>query len=141
MPSALLRELALHVERPLPWALGIKMNFDPEMIAVIVVATVALPLVLIGLISKSVPKDKTFRCARCKSIAPHSQRTINAWRKSKKKFFCDACHVKWLETLPPRARERAAYLGGARSEFGCLGVVLLFAIVPGVIYVLVRVYA
>jgi len=117
------------------------MNLTPETIAVIVVATVALPLILITLISKSAPKEKTFRCARCKTISPHSQRTINAWRNEKKKFYCDACHVKWLDTLPPRERQRAGYVGGSGSGSGCLGVILAFAVVPGVIYVLARVYA
>jgi hypothetical protein len=39
------------------------------------------------------PKVKTFRCARCSATAPHTARTLNAFREGKTKFFCAACRL------------------------------------------------
>ena len=117
------------------------MNITPEIMIGVVVAAVALPVMLIMLIPRNAPKEKTFKCARCKTVTQHTKRTIEAWRNDKRKFFCQTCHVKWLESQPPRYRESNIHRGGSASSSGCLGVIVLFAVVPLVGYVLVRAYA
>ena len=90
---------------------------------------------------KARPKEKYFKCARCGARAPHSDRTIEAWRNRKTKFFCQTCHRKWLERQPPQVRQQSASVGRASSS-GCLGAALLLLVTPGVlIYALWHIYA
>lgn len=89
------------------------------------------------LLPKRQPKEKHFKCARCGTISRHTERTIEAWRNNKTKFFCQACHVKWLESKPPQFSSR----GNAGSASGCLGVVVFFTFVSLVGYLLVRAYS
>ncbi|MGI0134559.1 MAG: hypothetical protein ACREBW_06350, partial [Candidatus Micrarchaeaceae archaeon] len=60
----------------------------------------------------------------------HTPRTIEAWRAGKTKFFCNACHGQWLRSHPPQAQSgRPAYSGRAGNS-GCLGVMVLFILLP-----------
>ena len=112
---------------------------SPETIIGIVVAGV-VALSLIGkLLPKRQPKETHFKCSRCGTNSRHTERTIEAWRNNKTKFFCQSCHAKWLQSRPPQERERFSSGGGSRS--GCLGVVVLFALVPLTGYLLVQAYA
>jgi DNA-directed RNA polymerase subunit RPC12/RpoP len=112
---------------------------SPETIIGIVVAGV-VALSLIGkLLPKRQPKETHFKCSRCGANSRHTERTIEAWRNNKTKFFCQSCHAKWLQSRPPQERERFSSAGGSRS--GCLGVVVLFALVPLAGYLLVQAYA
>jgi hypothetical protein len=114
---------------------------SPELIFGIVVVAVIV-LSLIGrLFPKPQPKEKHFQCARCGAISRHTERTIEAWRNKKTKFFCQACHGKWLKSQPPQAREQFSSHSSRSAPSGCLGVVVLFAVVPLAGYFLVRVYA
>ena len=88
---------------------------------------------------KILPKETHFECARCGTLARHTDRTIDAWRNNKTTFFCQSCHLKWVRARAPRERERSASAAGARS--GCLGVVVLFAVVPLAGLLLVHAYA
>jgi hypothetical protein len=111
---------------------------SPEIIIGIGIAGIVL-LTLVGkLFPKSQPKEKQFKCSRCGTFSPHTERTIEAWRNSKTKFFCQACHAKWLQSRPPQEREQFSSRGSSRS--GCLGVVLLFALVPLVGFFMVQLY-
>ncbi len=88
------------------------------------------------LLPKRQPKEKSFKCARCSVVSRHTERTIEAWRSNKTKFFCPACHAKWLQSRPPKT-----FRGIANTGSGCLGVVVLFAFIPLASYLLVRAYA
>jgi len=44
---------------------------------------------------KKMPKEREFRCRRCRAVTPHNCRTIEAWRSGKMEFSCDACHRAW----------------------------------------------
>lgn len=88
------------------------------------------------LLPKRQPKEKSFKCARCGVFSRHTERTIEAWRNNKTKFFCPACHAKWLQSRPPQFSR-----GNAGSGSGCLGIVVLFAFIPLAGYLLVRTYA
>ena len=93
------------------------------------------------LIPKARPKENYFKCARCGTRTPHSERTIEAWRNKKTKFFCNTCHRKWLEKQPPKVRQEYSSLGHPATS-GCLGVVLLLLAIPTVLgYVWLRFYA
>ena len=112
---------------------------SPETIIGIVVAGV-IALSLIGkLLPKRQPKEMHFKCARCGANSKHTERTIEACRNNKTKFFCQSCHAKWLQSRPPQERERFSSAGNSRS--GCLGVVVLFALAPLAGYLLVQAYA
>ncbi|WP_133250745.1 hypothetical protein [Janthinobacterium sp. 78] len=93
--------------------------------------------------SKKLPKETHFECARCGTLARHTDRTIDAWRNNKTTFFCQSCHLKWVRARTPRERERSASPAGSRSgaRSGCLGVVVLFAVVPLTGFLLAYAYA
>jgi len=127
------------------------MNMSPKQILFIVVVALFV-LYLISKfsakqqpakprISRAQPKEKQFQCARCGTISSHTERTIEAWRNKKNRFFCQACHSKWLASQPRQAREQLSSRGSNSAPSGCLGVVTLFAVVPFATYFLVRTYA
>jgi len=91
----------------------------PEVVAAIIAVVVIVTL----LRSRKKPKEKYFTCARCSANSAHTNRTIEAWRNGKTKFFCTACHTKWLQSQPTSASSRP-------SGSGCLGVLVLLALVP-----------
>lgn len=95
-------------------------NISVEVIAVIGFA-VLMALSLLMRLRR--PKEKTFKCARCSTIAPHTPRTIEAWRSGKKKFFCNACHAQWLRSHPSPVNNRS-------EKSGCLGVFAFFIAIP-----------
>lgn len=98
---------------------------EPEILFGVVIAAVAV----LGLVAKFLPKRKppspVFQCRRCGTIARHSDRTTEAWRSGKTKFFCQACHAKWLQSRPPQERQSVA-----DNRSGCLGIVALLALLP-----------
>ena len=96
-----------------------------EIIGVAVIGIIILSFVG-KLLPKRQPQEKTYKCSRCGMISPHTERTIEAWRNNKNKFFCQSCHAKWLQTRP--YQQQGQFGGGSRS--GCLGIVVLFALVP-----------
>ena len=107
------------------------------------IAAVIAGIIVLFLLGKFLPirrpKERHFKCARCGAVSLHNKRTIEAWRNSKTKFFCQSCHAKWLQSKPPQERARFASADSSRS--GCLGVVVLFALVPLAGYLLAKAYA
>ena len=76
-------------------------TLDPKTLAIVV--GLLIGIIVIRAIIKSIFSAKppaTFRCARCRREVPHDNRTIEAWRSGKHKFFCQECHKKWRETHP-----------------------------------------
>ena len=65
------------------------MDVRPEVIA-LVAAAIALWLFFS---KRRKPKEPSFRCTRCSVVAPHTVRTINAWREGKTKFFSTSLRV------------------------------------------------
>jgi len=114
---------------------------SPEVIFGIVIAGIIALSFVSRLLPKRQPKEKHFKCARCGAVSHHTERTIEAWRNNKTKFFCWTCHAKWLQSRPPQEREQFSSRGTAGSGSGCLGIVVLFAFVPLAGYLLVRAYA
>lgn len=90
-----------------------------------IIGIAAVLFVAVGVVSELLPKRKppslAFTCARCRKTTRHNARTEEAWRNGSKKLFCNACHQLWLQSRPQRI---------LRGRSGCLGVVVLFALLP-----------
>lgn len=114
---------------------------SPELVVVAIIVGILVVSLIGKLLPKRQPKETHFKCARCGAHSKHTDRTIEAWRNNKAKFYCPACHSKWLQSLPPRERENFSHLGNASSRSGCLGVVVVFAVLPVATYFLVHAYA
>ena len=71
------------------------------------------------------PKDKSFHCSRCRKIAEHDARTIQAWNNGFIKLYCRACHLQWLKDNP-----RQEHSSAQSKDGGCLGVMALMAFIP-----------
>jgi hypothetical protein len=102
----------------------------PELIFGAVVAAIALVAIVGKLIPKRKPPSHIFTCSRCRTATRHNHRTEEAWRNGKTKFFCQACHAKWLQSRPPQERESYSRYSPSGGNSGCLGVVVLFALLP-----------
>ena len=48
------------------------------------------------------PANLRFVCKGCSSQFTHSKRTIGAYEKGARSFFCNSCHSKWRETNPAK---------------------------------------
>ena len=48
------------------------------------------------------PSNLRFICKGCSSQFTHSKRTIGAYEKGSRSFFCNLCHSKWRETNPAK---------------------------------------
>jgi len=62
---------------------------------VLIVLVVGVIIAVVVLWPRKMPKERTFRCRRCRTVTPHTSRTIEAWRSGKTEFSCDACHRAW----------------------------------------------
>jgi hypothetical protein len=111
----------------------------PQTIFGIVVVSVIVLGFVAKLLPKSQPKSQFFKCSRCNATSRHNDRTIEAWHNNKTKFFCQACHAKWLQSRPPQQREQH-FSRSAASGSGCLGVVAVLVFLP-LGCLLIRAYA
>jgi hypothetical protein len=81
------------------------MPIAPEIVAAMAVGAV----VVVGLMFKRLRSTRTrnvgrpvadgpanlrFTCAGCSQQFTHSRRTLSAWRKGTRQFFCNACHTR-----------------------------------------------
>jgi|GEM_PF-628959 len=48
------------------------------------------------------PVNVIYICAICSVQVTHTRRTLAAWDKGSRKFFCDTCHEKWREAQTAR---------------------------------------
>jgi hypothetical protein len=102
-------------------------SLSPEVIVVIAVVVVAA-FSFFGRRRK--PKERTFKCGRCSTVSAHTPRTIEAWRAGKTKFFCNACHGQWLRSHPAPTQSGRGVTSGRAGNSGCLGVIVLFIVLP-----------
>jgi hypothetical protein len=47
------------------------------------------------------PDNLNYVCAGCGGLFPHSRRTIAAWERGTRRFYCNVCHKKWRDQQPP----------------------------------------
>ena len=90
------------------------LQFGPWLIAGIVGVTLVL-LVVAALVRKrsanapskirrsqpSGPDNLNYVCAGCGGQFDHSRRTIAAWERGTRRFYCNVCHKKWRNQQPP----------------------------------------
>ncbi len=100
----------------------------PGFLIVAVIAVIVVGFVFGGRRLSAKPPSRIYRCRSCGSAAHHDARTLEAWRRGKPAFFCKSCHRQWLQSLPPRQRDRESSSTGGGS--GCLGVIALVAALP-----------
>ena len=90
----------------------------PMRTEVVIAAVLILTLVVVGLLvitrrrshrpdpanltRSRGPASLHYVCAGCSSQFTHSRRTIGAWEKGTRRFFCSNCHTKWRDKQPPR---------------------------------------
>ena len=99
-----------------PMVCAAEVVFDDNILMIVVLVGLLIGIIVIRAIIRLIFMAKppaTFRCARCKREVPHNNRTIEAWRSGKHKFFCQECHQKWRE-MHPAVRESSG--GGS----GCM---------------------
>lgn len=46
------------------------------------------------------PANLRFVCAGCEGQFNHSRRTLGAWEKGTRRFYCNPCHTKWRASHP-----------------------------------------
>ena len=101
---------------------------DPKILGSIAVVAVIVVCVHF-LFGRRLPKERNFRCAGCSTWTAHTNRTIEAWRSGRTRFYCNACHSEWLKSHPAQSSNNASS-GDSRS--GCLGVTVFLVGVPTV---------
>ena len=112
------------------------------------------------------PASLHYVCAGCSVQFTHSRRTIGAWEKGTRRFFCSNCHTKWRHKQPlrdaqtsasptqrrehtllrpsgfamPPSATQASRRGLAPARSGCLTVIVVLVAVP-VVIIFVAAYA
>lgn len=114
------------------------------------------------------PASMQFICAGCSQQFTHTKRTVAAWEKGTRRFFCNACHQKWRGSRPPQEAQTSGSVGSPghvpqsapvspasasvaaraftkqsvqarysthESRSGCLGVAVLFVVLPVIFFV------
>lgn len=102
------------------------------------------------------PNSLHYVCTGCSVQFTHSRRTIGAWEKGTRRFFCSNCHSKWRDKQTPKEvhsnapRSQHKELSSSRSSgtssplpapqtfrrnlaparSGCLTVVLVLIAIP-----------
>lgn len=103
----------------------------PDFIVGVVIAAVVILGVVAKLIPKRQPPSPVFKCSGCGTASRHNNRTAEAWRNGKTRFFCQSCHAQWLQSGPPQERESSVRRSASSGNSGCLGVVIvLFTLLP-----------
>lgn len=74
---------------------------------------------------KKKPKEKSFRCSRCRKVEDYDSRTIQAWNNGFVKLYCNACHLQWLKDNPRQDHVSMHGKGG-----GCLGMLAFLLMMP-----------
>ena len=64
------------------------------------------------------PANLRFVCAGCEVRFDHTRRTLGAWEKGTRRFYCNACHTKWRGSQPAQnnTTQSAGAGGSGRQE-------------------------
>ncbi|MDP3857236.1 MAG: hypothetical protein Q8Q73_05650 [Stagnimonas sp.] len=78
---------------------------------------------------RQAPGRDRFVCAHCASPSQHNERTLEAQRNGKAKFFCEQCHGEWAHqhSAPPLAYQAES------GRAGCLGTTAALLLVPALL--------
>ena len=129
------------------------MQPGPTTIAILIAAVVVVALLALLRRSGSRrspsrgPNNLHFVCAGCNGQFTHTKRTVSAWERGSRRFFCDSCHRSWREANPgapaPAQASRAAYRqssprGLVPARSGCMSVIVVVAVLPLLLYAAAR---
>lgn len=76
-------------------------------------------------------KGQSYTCAKCGKSDKHVNRTLSAWDKGARSFFCRTCHSEWRDQNPAGTRNggcavaAVALLAGGGATFATLGYLLV----------------
>ena len=102
------------------------------------------------------PSNLHFVCAGCKGQFTHTKRTVAAWERGTRRFFCNSCHRSWREAQPPQDQQGSQSFGGvpasanartgrhgrdaglAPARSGCFSVIVVVLVLPIAAYVVAR---
>lgn len=62
------------------------------------------------------PTDLRYLCAGCEGQFNHSKRTVAAWEKGTRRFYCNPCHAKWRGSQPTQPVQGDNRTGAGRSS-------------------------
>ena len=157
------------------------MHLTPEVLVALAAAALVVVVLLLFLRARAArnrssqrpvsrgPNNLWFVCAGCEGQFNHTRRTISAWEKGTRRFYCNACHTKWRGSHPAQSAQGTmtqsagagswrtqarATAGGSfstsRRDFqqahsgsggGCLGAAILLLAVPVAVAFVVVQYA
>jgi transposase-like protein len=89
----------------------------------------------VGRKATSGPAHLRYVCASCSGRFTHSRRTRMAWENGARSFYCKACHTRSLLVKTPKASQLVPKAGAKK---GCLGVLMLLAVLPVGAWVMAR---
>ena len=101
------------------------------------------------------PSNLHFVCAGCGDQFTHTKRTVAAWEKGTRRFFCNSCHKSWREARPEspqpaslstrtsapslgRSPHPASHTGIAPTRTGCLTVLAALVVLPVALFVVAK---
>ena len=110
------------------------------------------------------PASLKFSCSRCSVNTFHTRRTINAWQKGSRSFFCNNCHKNWREAQVPSntpqslvgrsatsriagqnpvwaSHTRARQKTQSSAKAGCFSILIFMVAIPALAIVAVLAYA
>lgn len=100
------------------------------------------------------PASMQFVCAGCSQQFMHTKRTVAAWEKGTRRFYCNTCHQKWRGSRPPQELQASSPVSApsqapasrardsdvrssvrtshsfTESRSGCLGITVIFIALP-----------
>lgn len=91
------------------------------LIVLVVIAVIVYALLKGGASKASKPNPSDpYACSGCGVQVKHNRRTVSAWEKGARSFYCKSCHGKWREEQ------------SSKQPAGCLGVLALLLILPSI---------
>lgn len=61
------------------------------------------------------PANLHYVCAGCSQQFTHTRRTLGAWEKGTRRFFCSPCHSQWRDKQPSREKADLQRSSGHRG--------------------------
>lgn len=95
--------------------------------AAILLGALVLGVLFVLSLRKKKPTNPRFSCAKCRTVAQHDARTVQAWNRGLSRLYCRPCHLKWLRERPNQQPDPRA---SSPAKSGCLGVFIAMAAVP-----------
>jgi len=96
-------------------------NHFMEILVLVVAIAVIAYFVLNNNTQKSTePKvGENYACSGCGTQEKHNKRTVAAWGRGSRSFFCQPCHKKWRDEQQQKP-----------TSSGCLGSLIIMLLVP-----------